>query len=151
MPCIRCVGLEEELKNTSIIDEALCTSCGHRYYKTANHNKSAPMYIKLKGPDPFKDVKLPSKREMYEDSYWKFVKSDAGSEDDRYWYNQMLAQVDMDLQPVGDWQSWVPEPKTEPIHQSPWSFGNVAWRVFQVTCFTVWFVLPLLAMIGIIK
>ena len=274
MPCIRCVGLEEEVK-MNVIDEVICTFCAQHYYKTTNHTGSwriyiatdcsicggmgnmfpntdkynnTPMmleykcvgcatryvwsrstcweiqkeikkptrdasvnyitgcgncnmhlnnlvtdgdyytcscgthttvidgkvrrhiiegtinnikshsseaftatYIKLKGQDPFKDIKLPSKREMYESAYWAFVGSDTGSENEATWYDTMLDRVDLDLQPVEDWHSWVPEPVVaKPVSMGTKIFDGVL-KGIQMTILAALMGICMMAAIGVIK
>jgi hypothetical protein len=112
---------------------------------------STPTYIKLKGPDPFKDVKLPSTREMYESAYWAFVGSDTGSENETTWYNTMLDRVTMDLQPVGDWHSWVPEPVVaKPVSMGTKIFDGVL-KGIQMTLLAAFVAICMLAALGVIK
>jgi hypothetical protein len=51
-----------------------------------------------------------SKRDLYEEAYWKFVNSTT-YDDAMYWKNQMEHHVDLALEPGGDnWVSWVKDP-----------------------------------------
>lgn len=54
-----------------------------------------------------------TKRELYEEAYWKFVNATT-YEDAIHWKKQMECQVDLSLEPDGDnWASWVKDPEVK--------------------------------------
>lgn len=86
-----------------------------------------------------------TKRELYEEAYWKFVNA-VTYEDAIYWKKQMESQVDLALEPGGDnWVSWVkdPEVKKEIIENH---FGWPTVALFALA-FTVMFILAYLGIV----
>lgn len=85
------------------------------------------------------------KAQTYEYCYWRYVGS-VTTDDAKYWFNQMIAQVSLDLQPRADGKSWQEDRESSRTASSwPWR-KNLPGIVFMLAMI----VLPVLFGLGVI-
>jgi hypothetical protein len=102
-----------------------CVKCGTRYRGNRHYHEYvvgdafmseyrtplSPIEIK-----PMTEVPAePATADTYQTCYWKYIHAE-DLESAKYWLNQMLAQVSMDLQPNKAGNSWVEEPDIKRNH-----------------------------------
>lgn len=111
-------------KVTSLYKDVFISEPGHMCNSTCKKNSGYKEKIPGNKPetslstplnqlnDKIRDTEKLTTRKLYEEAYWKFVKS-VTYDDAKYWLEQMMSKVTMELEPAEGWSSWVADPVTE--------------------------------------